>query len=122
MAADPLTFDEARDWLATLPFRDVNTERRYNADGEDDPNGAACDPHAYVILGWREVDRAMFWRFVSLIRAEGYEGTYAAPYRPDRVLTNTYLQIDEWIYWFIGPVQLARHHERYAQHREVAME
>ncbi len=62
----------------------------------------------------------MFWRFVELIRAEGYEGSYAPPYDPGRVMTNTYLQIDEWIYWFIGPKQLARHHERFAQHRRFA--
>lgn len=115
-----MTSTEARDWLATLPFRDVNIDRRYNAQGEDDPNGAACDPHAYVILGWREVDPKMFWRFVSLIRAAGYKGTYAAPYDPDRVMTNSYLRVDEWVYWFIGPKQLARHHKRFAQHRGVA--
>lgn len=114
-----MTLAAARDWLATLPFRDVNTERRYNAQGEDDPDGAACDPHAYVILGWREVDARMFWQFVELIRAEGYRGHYAPPYDPDRVMTNTYLQVDEWIYWFIGPRQLARHHSSRPQHEPI---
>lgn len=110
---------EASEWLTTLPFRDVNTERTYNAQGEDDPDGAACDPHAYVILGWREVDPRMFWRFAELIRAEGYEGTYAPPYDPDRVMTNTYLQVGEWNYWFIGPNQLARHHSSCRQHKPI---
>lgn len=114
-----MTPSEARAWLTTLPFRDVDTERKYNAEGEPDPSGAACDPHAYVILGWREVDAATFWRFVALIRAEGYRGRYAAPYAPDRVMTNTYLRIDEWIYWFIGPRMLNRQRAEDVQHTAI---
>lgn len=114
-----MTLDEARAWLATLPFKDVDTTVRYDADGRN-PNGSACDPHAYVILGWRETDPSEFWQFVSLIRAKGYPGRYSPPYDLERVMTNTYLQIDDWIYWFIGPGMLNRQHRDHKQHERIS--
>ena len=54
------------------------------------------DPHEYVIKEWREVDTEQFDSFVRLIKVKGYQARYRAPYRPDYVMTNHYLEIDDW--------------------------
>ena len=105
----PMTGTEAREWIEQLPWRAVQQVPV----GE---TGKCPDPHEYVILGWREVDRCEFGRFVNLIRAEGYRGRYTPPYRPDAVMTNDYLQVGEWIYWFIYPRMLNRQHAEHRQH------
>lgn len=58
------------------------------------------DPHEYVILDWSEVDSAAFDAFVRLIKTTGYKAQYRPPYR-DVVMTNRYLEVDGWCYWFI---------------------
>ena len=82
---------EARAFVAGVPWRHVKMAPVGEglADGGVERWGehrhVLPDPHEYVILGWRQVDRDQFERFVDLIRAKGYKGTYVAPYRPDSV-------------------------------------
>ena len=77
------------------------------------------DPHEYVIRDWREVDTDLFDAFVRLIKAEGYRATYRAPYRPDYVMTNHYLEIDGWCYWFIYPRMLNREPAEHRKHEPI---
>lgn len=114
-----MTLTKAREWLARMAFRNVNTDLRYDDQGRRDEDGEACDPHAYVILGWNGIEREAFWGFVDLIRSQGHKGRYAPPYAPDRAMTNTYLQIDDWIYWFIWPKMLNRQHKDHQQHKPI---
>lgn len=104
---------EAREWIEQLPWRAVQQVPVGDT-------GKCPDPHEYVILGWREVDQYDFGRFVNLIRAEGHRGQYTPPYRPGAVMTNDYLQVDDWIYWFIYPKMLNRHRAEHRQHTRVA--
>jgi hypothetical protein len=41
-----------------------------------------------------------------MINGEGYRARYRVPYRPDQVMTNRYLEIGGWCYWFIYPEML----------------
>jgi hypothetical protein len=77
------------------------------------------DPHEYVIREWREVDTEQFDSFVRLIKAKGYQGRYRAPYRPDYVMTNHYLVIDDWCYWFINPNMLNRERAEHQKHEPI---
>src|SRR5262245_4606746 len=93
--------DEARQFIGAVPWRAVQMT----------PTGPAHkppDPHEYVILDWREVEPDRFWHFVNRIRNAGYRGRYRPPYDPAKVMVNWYLQVDDWIYWFIGPNMLNR--------------
>jgi hypothetical protein len=119
-APDLISLDEARAWLAELPFRWVRTELSYDAEGERDERGKPPDPHQYVILGWRGVEQPEFGRFVELIRARGYRARYSPPYAPERVMVNHYLELDGWIYWFIAPDMLNRQRAASPQHTRLA--
>ena len=79
-------------------------------DGEvrRDEAGKPPDPHQYVILEWDEVPIDGFARFRELIKQDGYRATYRAPYRPDYEMTNSYLELDGWCYWWIYPNMLNR--------------
>ncbi len=81
--------------------------------------GKTPDPHEYVIKDWREVDTSLFDGFVRLIKAEGYRAEYRAPYRPDYVMTNHYLEINGWCYWFIYPNMLNRERAEHRKHEPI---
>ena len=112
---DSMTIDEARAFIAEVPWRQVKQipvgeglteEEAIEKWGEY--RHEKPDPHQYVILEWREVDDADFERFRRLIRDTGYRATYRAPYRPDYEMRNWYLEIDGWCYWWIYPNMLNR--------------
>jgi hypothetical protein len=109
-SAPPLTLAEARAFIAAVPWRAVQMR-------EVGDTGKTPDPHQYVILDWREVPREGCLRFVELIRRTGYRATYRAPYRPEYEMTNHYLELDGWCYWWIGPKMLNR--ERAADRKHV---
>ena len=113
-----MTMEEARAWIARLPWVQVKAIR-YGADGRPDPNGELPDPHQYVIGSWREVDETDLGRFVALIRSQGYRATYTPPYRPEQVQRNHYLQVDEWVYWFIRPQMLNRELAAHRKHTPI---
>jgi hypothetical protein len=121
--ADQMTIDQARAFIAAVPWRWVKDVPV----GEGLPDGGVerwgeyrqvkPDRHQYVIRDWREVDDDDFERFVAMIRRDGYRATYRAPYRPDHEMKNSYLEIDGWCYWFIGPRMLNR--ERAVERKHV---
>lgn len=53
-------------------------------------------------------------------KSEGYRGEYRAPYRPDYVMTNHYLERDGWCYWFIYPKMLNRERAKHRKHRPIS--
>ncbi len=108
----PLTLEEARDFIARVPWRHV----RGTPGG---PANKPPDPHEYVIVHWAEVDEVEFGRFALLIRSEGYKGRYSPPYDPGKVMVNDYLQIDDWIYWYIYPKMLNRQRAEHRQHEVI---
>jgi hypothetical protein len=73
------------------------------------------DPHFYQIGSAPEIDQEEFWRFVRTIREHGRRGRYVAPYNT-RTLYNTYLVIDEYVYWFVRPMMLNRTLVEFRQH------
>ena len=77
------------------------------------------DPHEYVIKEWREVDTEQFDAVVQLIKADGYRAKYVAPYRPDYVMKNHYLEIEGWCYWFIYPSMLNRERAEHRKHEPI---
>lgn len=81
--------------------------------------GKAPDPHEYVIREWGRVDTDKFHAFCDLIKAEGYEATYVAPYRPDYVMKNIYLELDGWCYWRIGASMLNRERAEHRKHKPI---
>jgi len=110
-----MTTREAEEFIGSVPWRHVRTVAVGDGLTEaqaierwGDHRHIAPDPHEYVIREWREVDADLFDEFVRLIQAEGYGATYRAPYRPDYVMTNHYLEVDGWCYWFIRPNMLNR--------------
>jgi hypothetical protein len=67
-------------------------------------------PHQYVVLGWDrdDITDAEFWSFASLIKAEGRLEEWTPP--PEWVrrwggkpMTNRYLYIGDFAYWFTWP-------------------
>lgn len=111
--APPLmTLEEAREFIDSVPWTAVKGI-------PEGPANKPPDPHEYVILGWREVDRYEAGRFIKLIREKGYKGRYAPPYDPSKVMVNYYLQVDEWCYWFIGPKMLNRCLAELRQHEPL---
>jgi hypothetical protein len=108
-----MTRREAKDFIASVPWRPVKMV-------EVGDTGKTPDPHEYVIKDWREVDVNLFESFVDLIPAKGYRATYRAPYRPDHVMTNHYLEIDGWCYWFIRPNMLNRERAEDRKHEPIA--
>ena len=107
-----MTSREAEEFIASVPWRAVKMV-------EVGDTGEMPDPHEYVIKGWREVDANLFDVFVRMIRAEGYQATYRAPYRPDRVMTNHYLAIGGWCYWFIRPNMVNRERAEDRKHKPI---
>jgi hypothetical protein len=117
-----LTMREAEEFIASVPWRQVRDEP-VTMTPERVAQGwveTAPDPHQYVIKDWREVDANSFDAFVRLIKAEGYRATYRAPYRPDYVMTNHYLEINGWCYWFIHPNMLNRERAEHRKHEPIA--
>jgi len=102
---DVLTIEEASAFAEQAPWREVQWRKP----------GSQMDPHWYLIAN-DTIDSTTFWAFVRLIRAEGYRGTYVAPYRPERPMTNHYLEIGEHVYWAIPPRQLCRTRIEFGQH------
>ena len=117
-----LAMREVKQFIATVPWKHVRmipvgkglppevAEERWGELKHVTP-----DPHEYVIRDRREVDADQFDAFVQLIEADGYRATYRAPYRPDYVMTNHYLEIDGWCCCFIYPKMLNR---ELAEHRK----
>ena len=112
MAEAELTMREAEGFIASVPWRAVKMV-------EVGDTGKTPDPHEYVIKEWRDVDTSAFDAFVRLIKAEGYRATYRAPYRPDYVMTNHYLEINGWCYWFIHPKMLNRERAEHRKHKPI---
>jgi hypothetical protein len=110
-----MSLRQAEAFIAAVPWRQVRQVIDPTTPVQKPP-----DPHQYVILGWREVPGRDFERFVALIRAEGYRGRYAPPYDPGRVMTNRYLQLGDWVYWFIHPNMLNRHRAEHRQHEVIS--
>jgi hypothetical protein len=124
-----ITMREAEEFIASVPWRHVkmvpvghglSEEKAIERWGEH--RHVTPDPHQYVIKDWREVDTKLFDAFVRLIKAEGYRATYRAPYRPDHVMTNHYLEIGGWCYWFIDPHMLNRERAEHRKHEPIASE
>ena len=111
-AEGKMTRREADDFIASVPWRAV----KMVAVGD---TGRTPDPHEYVIKDWREVDAGSFDAFVRLIRTDGYRAEYRAPYRPDYVMTNHYLELNGWCCWFIGPNMLNRERAADRKHRPL---
>ena len=109
-----MSLREAQAFIASLPWRAVK-QVTYT----DTPVRAQPDPHEYIIKDWDEVEERSFDGFVRLIKSEGYRATYRAPYRPDHVMTNQYLEIDGWCYWFIYPKMLNRERAEHRKHMPI---
>ena len=82
------------------------------------PEPGGMEPHQYVILNWQEVDTPTAWKFIDLIRRTGYRGRYTPPYN-NREQRNWYLEVEPWVFWFIGPRQLCRTRIEYRQHERL---
>jgi hypothetical protein len=102
-----MTKAEAEQWVAGLPWRRVREDR------------GPIDSHEYVISTWDEVDIDLYWAAVRLIKREGYQGVYRAPYRPEVEMRNAYLEIDQHVYWAIPPKQICRTRIEDRQHEPV---
>ncbi|HET6831317.1 MAG TPA: hypothetical protein VFH44_08220 [Solirubrobacterales bacterium] len=109
-ATGPMSVAEARAFIDRVSWRWVQSRKCWYRDGEvrRDEAGKPPDPHQYVILEWDEVPSDGFARFRELIKQDGYRATYRAPYRPDYEMTNSYLELDGWCYWWIYPNMLNR--------------
>ena len=108
-----LTIHAAEQFIASVPWRAVRMV-------EVGDTGKTPDPHEYVIRDWSEVDAGRFEAFVRLIRAEGYRAEYRAPYRPDYLMTNHYLELGGWCYWFIHPNMLNRERAEHRKHMPIS--
>ncbi len=117
-----MTIEEARAFIEQVPWRHVKMVpvgegledggvQRWGEHRHETP-----DPHEYVIAEWREVPDLGFRRFRALIEQKGYRATYRAPYRPEVEMTNRYLELDGWCYWFIGPNMLNRERAEHRKH------
>jgi hypothetical protein len=102
-----MTIREAEEFIASVPGSALKVGDTVKT----------LDPHEYVLRGWREVDSNTFDVFVRLIKAEGYRAR--APYRTDRVMTNHYLEIGGWCYWFIYPRMLSRERAEHRKHEPI---
>lgn len=109
---EPLTIEDAQEFIASVPWRAVKMV-------EVGDTGKTPDPHEYVIKDWREVDINLFDSFVRLIKAKGYRARYRAPYRPEYVMTNQYLETNGWCYWFIRPNMLNRERAEDRKHEPI---
>jgi hypothetical protein len=107
-----MTIREAEEFIASVPWRAVRMV-------EVGDTGKTPDPHEYVIRGRPEVNTALFDAFVRMIGTEGYRARYRAPYRPDHVMTNRYLELNGWCYWFIYPRMLNRERSEQRKHEPI---
>jgi hypothetical protein len=121
-----MTMRDAEEFIASVPWRHVKMVPVGHALTEEEAimrwgeyRHITPDPHEYVIKEWREVDTEQFDAFVQLIKADGYRAKYVAPYRPDYVMTNHYLEIDGWCYWFIYPNMLNRERAEHRKHEPI---
>ena len=121
-----ITVRETAAFIASVPWRHVKMVPVGDGLTEEEAierwgeyRKVTPDPHEYVIKEWREVDGEQFDAFVRLIKTEGYRATYRAPYRPDYEMTNHYLEIDGWCYWFIYPNMLNRERAEDRKHKPV---
>jgi hypothetical protein len=96
----------AQSFVASVPWRAVKTE----------PGGA--EPHSYVIRGWSSVDPDELDWFTTLIRREGHRGRYTPPYS-GKAQVNRYLDLNEYVYWWIWPRMLNRTRIDFAQHERL---
>jgi hypothetical protein len=117
---------EAKEFIGSVPWRHVKMVSVGHGLTEEEAikrwgeyRHIMPDPHEYVIREWREVDTEQFDSFVRLIKAKGYQRRYRAPYRPDYVMTNHYLVIDDWCYWFINPNTLNRERAEHQKHEPI---
>ncbi len=67
-------------------------------------------PHQYIVKGWDrdDITEPEFWRFVDLIKATGREEVWTPPDEwvrrwGGRAMTNRYLYIGRYAYWFTWP-------------------
>ena len=64
-------------------------------------------PHQYVVKGWQKDDltEEEFWEFARIVKALGRieEWTPPAEWVGGRVMTNRYLYVGEFAYWFTWP-------------------
>lgn len=102
-----MTLDEAKAFIASVPWRQVREDR------------GPIDSHEYVINGWPEVDADDYWDFVRLIKRDGERGRYAPPYDPTRWMENSYLEIDKHVFWAIPPKQICRTLIEHRQHEPL---
>ena len=75
-----------------------------------------ADPHWYVMRHY--VDGSEFRKVASAVRKLGYRAEYIRPYNP-RPLRNNYLELGEYVYWWIYPNQLCRTKIAWRQHRPL---
>ncbi len=108
----PMTLDEAREFVASVPWRSVKGT-------PEGPANKPPEPHQYAINGWREVPADLYWRFVGLVDRLGYRGSYTPPYRPDRPQVNSYLEIGPHVYWTVPPKQICRTRIEHRQHEPI---
>jgi hypothetical protein len=113
--ANEMTLPEAREFIASVPWRQVQ-DRPARGEGV---LPVAPDRHWYVINGWPEVPADLYWAFVRLVKRKGYLGRYTAPYRPDRTQVNSYLEIDQHVYWTVPPKQICRTRIEHRQHEPI---
>ena len=124
--ASEMTMRQAEEFIGSVPWRHVKMVPVGHGLTEQEAvkrwgeyRNVTPDPHEYVIKEWREVDDEQLDAFVRLIKAEGYRATYRAPYRPNYEMTNHYLEIDGWCYWFIHPNMLNRERAEDRKHKPV---
>ncbi|MGH2963827.1 MAG: hypothetical protein ACRDMH_00380 [Solirubrobacterales bacterium] len=119
MNRQEMTLDEARVWVTTLPWRQIQIRKQIGEVYNDE----MPDVHEYVISGWAEVPADRYWAFVELVKREGYRGQYVSPNRVDpRPLVNHYLVIpsesgENFYYWTVPPKQICR--SRHRQHEPL---
>ena len=126
VAEAEMTIREAEEFIASVPWRHVKMVPVGHGLTEEEAimrwgeyRHITPDPHEYVIKEWHEVDTEQFEAFAQLIKADGYRAKYVAPYRPDYVMTNHYLEIDGWCYWFIYPNMLNRERAEHRKHEPI---
>jgi hypothetical protein len=101
----------ARAFIASVPWRAVR-------EVPEGPLNKAPEPHEYLILGWRAVDPDELHWFVDLILRKGHKGRYVPPYS-GKAQVNSYLDLDEHVYWWIYPRMLNRTRIEFGQHERL---
>ena len=99
----------AREFIDSVPWRQVG-----NRPGG--PLNKPAEKHWYHIISTEHAPGA--WEFVDLIREHGYRGRYTPPYS-GRTMTFRYLEIDEHVFWFVWPRQIAKTRIEFQQHERI---